>query len=149
MSTGFMARTEPVSSPQLRQKGRYFSVRFSAQLLARIDAARAELYGNRATRAETIRRLLDQQLNEIASLVDAPRRAGYVHNRVVVPWRAAVEADAEPGCCAELGRCAEPYCRGRLKGCIREAIREMSRAVMALESLMSVEESSDSKGGDG
>jgi hypothetical protein len=46
----------------VRQKGRYFSVRFSASLLERIETARIELYGERTTIAETIRRLIEEAL---------------------------------------------------------------------------------------
>jgi hypothetical protein len=45
------------------RKGRYFSVRFSASLLDRLEAVRMERYGERTTLAETIRRLLEEQLN--------------------------------------------------------------------------------------
>jgi|ERR1700674_3681608 len=46
----------------IRQKGRYFSVRMSAALLQQIDTVRCEIYGERTTRAEAIRRLLEAAL---------------------------------------------------------------------------------------
>lgn len=54
----------------MRQKGRYFSVRFSAALLERLEAARTERYGERTTLAEAIRRLLEEGL-----AASAPRKS--------------------------------------------------------------------------
>ena len=51
----------------MRIKGRYFSVRFSAELLDRIIRARLELYGDRCTLAEAIRRLIEDRLDQLAA----------------------------------------------------------------------------------
>jgi hypothetical protein len=48
----------------MKQKGRYFSVRMSAALLQQIDSVRYEIYGERTSRAEAIRRLLEAALRE-------------------------------------------------------------------------------------
>ncbi len=53
----------------MSRKGRYFSVRFSALLLERLEAARVELYGERTSLAETVRRLIEERLNEVTGRV--------------------------------------------------------------------------------
>jgi hypothetical protein len=52
---------------QPRHKGSYFSVRFSASLLERLESARVEYYGERTSLAETIRRLLEERLTDVTT----------------------------------------------------------------------------------
>jgi hypothetical protein len=52
-----------------KQKGCYFSVRFSAALLERIEAVRIGVYGERTPRAETIRRLIEDSLQAVSRCI--------------------------------------------------------------------------------
>jgi hypothetical protein len=62
----------------VKRKGRYFSVRFSALLLERLETARVELYGERTSLAETVRRLIEERLHEIATKTgESSRQIGY------------------------------------------------------------------------
>ena len=73
----FLMRVSHGGSAMTAQKGRYFSVRFSASLLDRLEAIRMKRYGARTTLAETIRRLLEDQLNILET-------KSYNHSSVVV-----------------------------------------------------------------
>lgn len=57
----------------MAQKGRYFSVRFSASLIDQLELARVRLFGERTSLAETIRRLLESHLRgEVLSVQSPP-----------------------------------------------------------------------------
>jgi hypothetical protein len=53
----------------VREKARYFSIRFSALLLERLEKARVGRYGERTSLAEAVRRLLEERLNEVSAPV--------------------------------------------------------------------------------
>jgi hypothetical protein len=63
-----------------KMKGRYFSVRFSADMLERIERLRLGFYGSRCTFAEAIRRLVEDRIEQLMQLTCDDDAARAVRN---------------------------------------------------------------------
>jgi hypothetical protein len=127
-----------------RIKSRYFSVRFSAEMLERIEQARLEIYGSRCTLAEAIRRLIEDRLEQFVP--PPPHRVGIrdpgrvatskpeadVRGRVV----ALVRHQADIGTSERLPRAEHLQ---SLAGALRVAADEISRAAFDVQSIVEQE----------
>jgi hypothetical protein len=112
-----------------KEKGRYFSVRFSVSLLERLEFARIVMFGERTSLAETIRRLLEDHLRQLPR----PAAPDQTSNTPPVCWQdsllpsaqlteTAVDALLSPSFMAMSSRPA-PECRVALRSLSRELIR--------------------------
>jgi hypothetical protein len=113
----------------IKEKGRYFSVRFSVALLERLDFTRVAMFGERTSLAETIRRLLEDYLRQLPTPA-APdqtsntppvcRQAGFSPSAQLT--ETAVDAMLAPSFMAISSHLA-PECRVALRALARDLIR--------------------------
>jgi hypothetical protein len=112
--------------PIKRQKGRYFSVRFSYALLQRIESARVELYGERTTLTEAVRRLIEERLN-------GPKVSA-LHHHFQVPMDAPRLPSGDPSTCTSNNLALA--CLGQLDISICPLVEEIAHVAMAVDRLI-------------
>jgi hypothetical protein len=118
----------------MKKKGRYFSVRFSAALLERLHVVRRDVFGERTSLAETIRRLLEDHLCGLPcgthpDKTTKPQRGNVPTSLVSPPYLSESTVDAMLSS-RRLGSLSSPEARA-----VRALSREVIRLGVAIERL--------------